>query len=273
MTKVKDVVNMPNRRPKAKKISHELSEKLGKDRRMEKILSILPDLAVSDAPVLLEGESGTGKELIAITIHKLSKRCKYPLVKVSCSAFSEEILITELFGCRANSFYGIQEDRTGKMEMARGGTIFLDEVDCLPLRVQIMLFRAFEDWYYVPLGAETPEPLDIRLIAATEKSLKNYVWKGKFKENFYYRLNVFQLQLPPLRERREDIILLAYQHIRRLNAKCEKNVEDFDLEALHALRRYSYPGNIRELENIIQHAHILARGGSICLGNLPARLA
>lgn len=264
---------MPPRRLETKKISYDLSKKLGKDRRVKKIFSILPDLAESDAPVLLEGESGTGKELIAITIHKLSKRYRYPLVKVSCSAFSEEILMTELFGCRTNSLHEIQGDRIGRMEMARGGTLFLDEVDCLPLRVQIMLFRAFEDGHYMPLGAERPEPLDIRLIAATEKSLTNHIRKGKFKENLYYRLNVFQLQIPPLRERKGDIVFLAYQNIRCLNERGEKTVKGFALDALQALRRYHYPGNIKELENIIKYAHILAQGESISLSDLPSRLS
>jgi DNA-binding NtrC family response regulator len=264
---------MPPRRLETKKTSYELSKKLGKDRRMKKIFSLLPDLAESDAPVLLEGESGTGKELIAATIHKLSKRYRYPLVKVSCSAFSEEILITELFGCRANSLHGVQEDCIGRMEMAKRGTLFLDEIDFLPLRVQVMLFRAFEDGHYMPLGAQRPESLDVRLIAATEKNLKNRVREGKFKESLYYRLNVFQIQLPPLRERRGNIIFLAYQHIRYLNERGEKTVKDFDLDALRALQRYHYPGNIKELENVIQHAHILAQGESISLGDLPSRLS
>jgi DNA-binding NtrC family response regulator len=240
---------------------------------VKKIFSILPDLAESDAPVLLEGESGTGKELIAATIHTLSKRYRYPLVKVSCSVFSEEALMDELFGCRVNSLHGVREDCIGQMEMARGGTLFLDEIDCLPPRVQVMLFRAFEDGHYMPLGAQRPETLDVRLIAATEKNLKNLVREGKFRESLYYRLNVFYIQLPPLRERRGDIIFLAYQHIRYLNERSEKAVEDFDLDTLRALRRYHYPGNIKELENIIRHAHILAGGKSICLSDLPPRLS
>lgn len=250
----------------------DLAKRLGKDERMKKIFSILPDLAESEAPVLLQGESGVGKELIAATIHKLSRRHRYPMARVSCSAFSEEALVFELFGCRVNSLHNVKEDRTGRIEKANGGSLFLDEIDSLPQSLQIMLFRAFEDGQYEPLGAERPEPLDVRLIASTEIDLENRVREGMFKENLYYWLNVFQIQLPPLRERKEDILFLAHQNIQRLNRKGEKVINDIELDALQVLQMYSYPGNIKELENIIQHAHIIAKGKKTCLGDLPTRV-
>ncbi|PIZ18790.1 MAG: hypothetical protein COY50_13420 [Deltaproteobacteria bacterium CG_4_10_14_0_8_um_filter_43_12] len=253
-------------------VSFELAKRLGKDKRIKKILSILPDLSESDAPVIIQGESGVGKELIAVTIHKLSKRHRYPMAKISCSAFSEEALAFELFGCRVNSLHNIKEDIVGWIERANGGSLFLDEIDCLPQSLQIMLFRAFEDGEYEPLGAERPEPLDVRLITATEIDLENRVREGMFKDNLYYWLNVFQIRLPPLRERKGDILFLAHQNIQRLNQKGEKVINDIDLDALRVLQMYLYQGNIKELENIIQHAHILAKGKRICLGDLPARV-
>jgi transcriptional regulator with PAS, ATPase and Fis domain len=238
--------------------------------KMQGIFAILPDVAVSDSTILIEGESGTGKELLAKAIHNLSARCDNPLVIVNCGAIPDTLLESELFGHKAGAFTDARHDKAGRFAQAQGGTLFLDEIGDVSPALQVRLLRVLQDKKFQPLGGTETITADVRVLAATNKRLKSLVDGGKFREDLFYRIQVFRLELPALRERKEDIPLLVQHFVVRLNRLKGKDIAGLSQEALTALMSYDWPGNVRELQNAIEHAFILCHGGFIELGHLPA---
>jgi PAS domain S-box-containing protein len=237
-----------------------------------KLFQILPDISRSNATVLIEGESGTGKELLATAIHNLSRRKGKPLVKVNCAALPETLLESELFGYKKGAFTDARRDKPGRFRQAHGGTIFLDEIGDLSKGTQVKLLRVLELKEYEPLGSNATERVDVRIIAATNRDLMEMMHRREFREDLFFRLNVVRLKIPPLRDRREDIPLLLDHFIGRLNLKQSKQVKKVSSSALKILLNYDYPGNVRELENIIEHAMILTKGIEIQPRHLPSYL-
>ena len=236
------------------------------------IFQILHDIAQSDATVLIEGESGTGKELFAAAIHNLSSRKKQPLIKVNCAALPETLLESELFGYKKGAFTDAKKDKPGRFRQAHGGSIFLDEIGDMSKGTQVKLLRVLEQREYEPLGGTKTERVDVRIIAATNRDLMEMMYRREFREDLFFRINVVRLKIPPLRERREDILLLNDHIIERINLKQAKQVKKISPSALKILLNYDFPGNVRELENIIEHAMILTKGIEIQPRHLPAYL-
>jgi len=236
------------------------------------IFRILPDIAHSEATVLIQGDSGTGKELFAQAIHNLSHRKDGPLVKVNCGALPETLLESELFGYVKGAFTDAKSDKPGRFQLAEGGTVFLDEIGDIPPGVQVKILRVLESREYEPLGATSTINADVRVITATNRDLQELVRKGSFREDLYYRLNVVRIELPSLHERRTDIPLLISHFIRKFNNKTGKDIRDVSPEVMHLLMNYAYPGNIRELENIVEHTFILCKGSHIQPEHLPTYL-
>jgi PAS domain S-box-containing protein len=239
---------------------------------MERIFKMLPLVAESTSTVLITGASGTGKELVAKAIHSRSPRIERPFVAVNCAAVPEGLLESELFGYRKGAFTDARTDKPGRIAQAEGGTLFLDEVGDLPLALQVKLLRFLQDHRYEPLGGTESISADVRIIAATNRDLGSLVREGRFRDDLYYRLNVMQIPLPPLTNRREDIPLLARHFIRRFRGTTGKPIERLTQDALATLMRYPWPGNIRELENAIEHAFILCKGPEIGVEHLPGHL-
>ncbi|OQX88445.1 Fis family transcriptional regulator [candidate division KSB1 bacterium 4484_87] len=245
---------------------------ISKSAAIQKIFSILPDIAVSDSTVLIRGESGTGKELFAQAIHNLSNRATKPLITVNSGALPDTLLESELFGYKAGAFTDAKKDKPGRFALADGGTIFLDEIGDVSPALQVRLLRVLQEKIYEPLGSTESIKSDVRIIAATNKNLEEMVEKGGFREDLYYRLNVVSITLPPLRERKEDIPLLINHFIDRFNKLKNKNIEGISDEVLTVLMNYDFPGNIRELENIIEYSFILCHGKTIHINHLPEQL-
>ena len=245
---------------------------ISRNQRMQEIFSILPDVALSDSTILIEGDSGTGKELMAKAIHNLSSRRAEPLVIVNCGAIPDTLLESELFGYKAGAFTGATRDKPGRFAQADGGTIFLDEIGDVSPALQVRLLRVLQDKSFQPLGGTQTQTSDVRVLAATNKDVRAMLQEGKFREDLYYRIQVFRLSLPPLRERKEDIPLLAQHFVDRLNRLKGKDITGLSREALASFMHYDWPGNIRELENSIEHAFILCHGGLIGLRHLPPPL-
>ncbi|MFO7800751.1 MAG: sigma 54-interacting transcriptional regulator [Desulfovermiculus sp.] len=245
---------------------------VGKGPALKKIFRILPQIAQSPSSVLLSGESGTGKELFARAIHNLSPRKDKPFVVINCGALPEQLLESELFGYKAGAFTDAKKDKPGRFHLAHTGTLFLDEIGELPLSLQVKLLRVLQDRQVEPLGAVSPETVDVRFIAATNKDLDQEIRKGTFRQDLFYRLNVVQLTLPPLRERTEDLPLLINHFIRRFNLLQGKDIAGISEDALRVLMRSCFPGNVRELENTIEYAFILCPEGFIQLEHLPESL-
>jgi len=237
-----------------------------------RIFEILPDIAESESTVLIQGESGTGKELVARAIHNMSPRATGPLVTVNCAAIPDTLLESELFGHKAGAFTDARRDRIGRFAMAEGGTIFLDEIGDVSPALQARLLRVLQDGTYEPLGGTRTEKADVRVVAATNRNLSTMVETGEFRADLFYRINVVEIELPPLRERREDIPLLIDHFIERYNRLRRREVADVSPDVLEILMRYDYPGNIRELENIIEHAFVMCRSGTIRRRHLPNHL-
>jgi PAS domain S-box-containing protein len=237
--------------------------------KMNRILSVLPEFARSDATILILGESGTGKELIAQTIHAQSNRSENPFVAVNSGALPDTLLESELFGYKAGAFTDAKKDKKGRFAAAEKGTLFLDEIGDISPAMQVKLLRVIQSKTYEPLGANTPVKTDVRIIAATNRNLEEMVQEGSFREDLYYRLNVVKIDLPPLRERMEDIPLLVEHFINKFNRQRNRNVEGVSEEVLSILIHHDYPGNIRELENIIEYAFILCHEGLILPQHLP----
>jgi PAS domain S-box-containing protein len=240
---------------------------------MKVFFNILPQVAESDSSVLLEGETGTGKELAAKAIHSLSHRKNNPFIAINCGALPDTLLEAELFGYKAGAFTNATKDKPGHFAMAEGGTIFLDEIGDTSPAFQVRLLRVLEEREYQPLGSVKKEKADIRIITATNQNLSGLVDKGTFRRDLFYRINVVLLRLPPLRERMEDIPLLVEHFIVKLNRIRGKSICGIDQEALAALMISSFPGNIRELENMIEYAFVMCLSGDIGLQHLPGHLA
>ena len=236
---------------------------------MQRLFGIMPDIAKSPSTVLILGESGTGKELIARALYNASERKDKPFVVVNCGALPETLLESELFGYKAGAFTDARRDKLGRFAAAEGGTLFLDEIGDIPPSVQVKLLRVLQDKVYEPLGSNTPLKADVRIITATNRNLENLVQEGRFREDLFYRLNVVKIPLPPLRERKEDIPLLVDHFIKKYSAQQGKDIVGIANSALGQLMRYDYPGNIRELENIVEYAFILCEGGYIQSQHLP----
>ena len=245
---------------------------ISRNEKMQSIFTILPDVALSESTILIEGESGTGKELMANAIHNLSGRGKRPIVKVNCGAIPDNLLESELFGYKAGAFTDAKRDKPGRFAQADGGTLFLDEIGDVSPALQVRLLRVLQDGSFQPLGATGTVKVNVRILCATNKDLKGLVAEGQFREDLFYRIRVFALSLPPLRERREDIPLLAQNFIDRLNRLRGKDISGLSREALADLMSYDWPGNIRELQNAIEHAFILCHGGLIQPQHLPSPL-
>jgi len=252
--------------------SAEFGGLIGKDAKMQVIYNLITDVAATDATVLIQGESGTGKELVARAIHNKSLRKDHPFVVINCSAYPATLLESELFGHEKGAFTGATRQKKGRFEQARGGTIFLDEVGEIAPTAQIKLLRVLQNRKFERVGGEESLVVDARIIAATNRNLLEQVKNGQFREDLFYRLNVIPIYLPPLRERRNDIPLLARFFLRRSAAEQDKDIQDFSTGAMKKLLDYSWPGNVRELENSIEHATVLVKGNRIEVADLPSGL-
>lgn len=249
-----------------------LEDIISKSRHFRDLFAIMPDIAISDSTVLIEGPSGTGKELVARGIHNLSNRKEKPLIAINCAAVPDNLLESELFGYRAGAFTDARRDKPGKITLAETGTLFLDEIGDVSPAIQAKLLRFIQEREYEPLGGTAPVKSDVRIIAATNRNLLNEVRKGNFREDLYYRINVINIKLPPLSGRREDIPLLINHFIKKFNVLKNKNIEGTTDEVMNILMDYDFPGNIRELENIIEHAFVLCRDAYIGRNHLPHHL-
>jgi len=242
---------------------------ISRSHRMYDLFAILPDVAESLSTVLIEGESGTGKELFARAIHHLSPRKDRPLVVVNCGAMPDTLLESELFGYKAGAFTDAKRDKPGRFKLAERGTIFLDEIGDISPALQVRLLRVLQEKTYEPLGAVKSERADVRIIVATNRDLPDMVRQGTFREDLYYRINVIKLELPPLRERKEDSPLLIDHFIKTFDSIQNKGIDGISDEALACLMAYDYPGNVRELENIIERSFILCKSKLITPAHLP----
>ena len=242
---------------------------VGRSPAMRQLFELLPQIAESNSTVLIEGASGTGKELVARAIHNLSPRQAKRFVAINCGALPDTLLESELFGYKAGAFTDARRDKPGRLAIADGGTILLDEIGDVSAAMQSRLLRVLQERVFEPLGSVEPVHVDVRVIAATNKDLGRLVRKGAFREDLFYRINVMRLKLPELRNRREDIPLLVERFVRKFNHLQGKDVAGVSAASLALLMEHDYPGNVRELENIIEHAFVLCRGGLIEPHHLP----
>ena len=242
---------------------------VGQSPPMLQLFETIVDVAQSDATVLLTGETGTGKELVARSIHAQSPRCYGPFIAINCGAFTEHLLESELFGHEKGAFTDASYTKKGRLEMAHGGTLFLDEVGDISIKMQIDLLRVLETREFTRVGGTVPLHSDFRVIAATHQDLQEGIRKKTFRQDLYYRLNVIHVQVPPLRERPEDIPLLAQHFLRRYATETNKKVDSILPEAMEAMRRYSWPGNVRELENALERAVVVGKGRQLKPADLP----
>lgn len=239
---------------------------------MQRVFEVLPAIAASPSTVLILGDTGTGKELVARTLHHLSSRCEGPFIAVNCGALPDTLLESELFGYKAGAFTGASKDKPGRFTLAKGGTIFLDEIGEVSPALQVKLLRVLQERTYEPLGSTRSEQADVRIITATNRDLAERMREGAFREDLYYRLNVVRIELPPLRRRKEDIPLLVDQFVSHFNRVRKTDVSGITAEALSLLMAHDWPGNIREVENAIEHAFILCHEGYIDIRHLPEEL-
>jgi len=239
---------------------------------MRRVFDLLPQIAASDATVLIHGETGTGKELLARAIHNLSPRKEEPFVPVNCGALPDTLLESELFGYVRGAFTGAGKDKPGRFALAEGGTVFLDEIGDISTALQVRLLRVLQEKTYEPLGGTETRRADVRLIAATHRDLAAMIRKGSFREDLFYRLNVVKLDLPPLRKRKEDIPLLVEHFVARFNRRQGKSVAGVAPDVMALLMAHDYPGNVRELENIVERAFVLCAEGKIERMHLPPEL-
>jgi len=272
---IEKILQMQRLEGEVDRLRSELGEKytfgniIGESVKIKKIFEIISNVSNTEANILIQGETGTGKELVARAIHYNSARKNYPFVKVDCAALTETLLESELFGHEKGAFTGAIKDRIGRFRTADHGTIFLDEIGNGSLAVQAKLLRVLQDSEFEAVGGDKPIKVDVRIIAATNADLEGYVEKGQFRRDLFYRLNVIRIFLPPLRERTDDIPLLASHFLSIHNKKNRKTVEGISREALNKLMSYTWPGNIRELENVIERAVILCKGKVIEPEDIP----
>jgi len=250
----------------------DFSRMIGRGRKMKELFDLLAQVAPSEATILILGESGTGKELVANAIHHNSLRTQQPFIKVSCAALPATLLESELFGHEKGAFTGAVARREGRFQAAHRGTIFLDEVGEMGPAIQTKLLRVLQEREFEPLGSSRTVKVDVRVIAATNKELSKEIREGRFREDLFYRLNVIPIHLPPLRERKEDIPSLANHFLALYDEKNKKDIREISPKALDLLVRYDWPGNIRELENCLERAVIVARGEIIAPADLPTTI-
>jgi DNA-binding NtrC family response regulator len=243
---------------------------IGKSAAIRELLDKIHTLAAVDSNVLIKGDSGTGKECVAKLIHESSARCKGPFIAVSCASLPHELIEAELFGYDQGAFTGASSQRIGRFELADGGTIFLDDVDDIPLDLQVKLLRIIQERKFERIGGEATLSVNFRLIAASKKHLVSLVEEGKFREDLYFRLNIVPVHLPPLRQRKEDIPLLCEYFMNRLAVKLNRPDPQIDENVMAKLISYSWPGNVRELENIVERMLVLSKDGHIEMDLLPA---
>jgi DNA-binding NtrC family response regulator len=232
---------------------------VGRSEAMQELFTMIQDVAESDSPVLITGETGTGKELVAKAIHAKSARCNGPFIAINCGAFPEHLLESEHFGHERGAFTGAHRAKKGRLDLAHHGTLFLDEVGTVPLKMQVDLLRVLETKEFHRLGGTTEIEVDFRTIAATNRDLQQAIKKGEFRQDFFYRLNVISLHIPPLRQRRDDIPLLADHFLDRYARETNKDIDTISKEAMALLRQYDWPGNVRELENAIERAVVISK--------------
>src|SRR3989339_1180575 len=244
---------------------------IGSSPAMQKVFQMIENIANTDTTILLQGESGTGKELAARAVHQKSRRAGHPFVAVNCAAIPDNLLESELFGYERGAFTGALERKLGKFELADGGTIFLDEIGCLPVGMQSKLLRVIESKLLSRLGGEKELPINVRIVAATNINFEQAIEAGKFRQDLYYRINVIPITLPPLRERKSDIPLLTRHFLQKFTQETNKLVKGFTPEAEKALLQYNWPGNVRELQNLIERLVVLSRHDFISLDDLNLR--
>ena len=245
---------------------------IGKSEAFQKIFAILPDIAASESTVLIEGPSGSGKELLARAIHNLSPRRKRPYVVVNCGTLPANLFESELFGYMRGAFTDAKKDKPGRIALAEGGTVFFDEIGDLPPETQVKLLRLLQEREYEPLGGVEPRQADVRIVAATNQKITEMVSRGRFRDDLYFRLAVVRMSIPPLLERRQDIPFLTEHFIQRFNAKRGKHLQGVTPAVLEILMRHEFPGNVRELENIIEYCFVLCHNGFIDVRHLPQDL-
>lgn len=275
---VTDLTELHEARRKAEEAARRLGERhqlhniIGKSNPMQQVFTSIKMAAESEASILIQGESGTGKELVAGAIHYNSERSDKPLVTVNCSALSESLLESELFGHVKGSFTGAHRDRKGRFEEAEGGTIFLDEISEISPYIQVKLLRVLQEREIERVGESKKIKMNIRIITATNKDLFTEIKKGNFREDLYYRLKVFPINVPPLRDRKEDIPILINHFIRVQNKKTNKNIQGVSHQAMRIIMDHSWPGNVRELENAIEHSFVLCNMNKIDVADLPIEI-
>jgi DNA-binding NtrC family response regulator len=246
-----------------------ISSIVGSSSQMQEVFRVLAKVAPSSSTVLILGESGTGKELVAYEVHRNSPRAKKPFVKINCAAIPATLIESELFGHERGAFTGAVTSKPGRFELAHEGTLFLDEVADMPLEMQVKLLRVLQEQEFERVGGVTPIRVDVRIITATNKDLEKEVRAGRFREDLFYRLNVLPVQLPPLRERKEDIDTLLRVFIGQFNEKLGRKVEGIEPLCLQALRQYPWPGNIRQLENAVERMVLMSEGAVLRVADLP----
>ena len=249
--------------------SHSFQDIISKNKEMQRLFGMLELISEGDTTVLIEGESGTGKELFAKAIHTLSRRKKGPLITVNCGSLPDTLLESELFGYKAGAFTDAKKDKPGRLALAEGGTLFLDEIGDISPALQIRLLRVLQDKVYEPLGSTKSQKADVRIVSATNKNLESLVKEDKYRQDLYYRINVVRLELPPLRKRKEDIPLLIEHFVHKINRIGGKEIQGLSPEVMPILMAHDFPGNIRELENIIEYAMVVCRNNLIQLEHLP----
>lgn len=252
-------------------LSYSFDSIVGSSNGLKDAVSLARKVAVTDVPVLLTGETGTGKEVFAHAIHEASQRSQHPIVAVNCSAFSKDLLESELFGYRAGAFTGAMKDKKGLFEAANHGTIFLDEIGEMAFELQARLLRVLETGEYIKVGDTKPTKVDVRIVSATNRDLKKEIERGNFREDLYFRLSVFRIYLPPLRERKEDIESLARMFLERFAAKLRKNIKGIAPEVMNVLKHAEWKGNVRELRNVMERSAIIC-DELITLEDLPLEL-
>ncbi len=258
--------HLKNQPKKGKSVSHQL---IGKSPKIKQVITMIQKVAPTDSTVLIYGESGTGKELVARAVHANSQRKNEVFFAVDCGTLSSNLLESELFGYRKGAFTDAHRDKDGIFKLAQGGTIFLDEISNISLEVQSKLLRFLETREFTPLGDTKPFKVDVRLIFATNRNLQDMVKSGSFREDFYYRIDVYPILLPALKERKMDILPIAYHFLNQFSQNMDKQIEGFTNEAVHRLTEYDWPGNVRQLRNTIERAVILCEGNQVSMIDLP----
>jgi two-component system response regulator AtoC len=246
---------------------------IGKSEKINSLFKLIHDVAPTNTTVLIQGENGTGKELIANAIHFNSPNSKKPFIKLNCGVLAENLLESELFGHVKGAFTGAIKDKIGRFELANGGTLFLDEIGDISLNMQVKLLRVLQEGEFERVGGTETIKVDVRIITATNRDLESRINDGKFRQDLYYRLNVIPIQVPPLRERKDDIKLLVEHFIKKYQDLHKKEIESIDKDAITALEEYDWPGNIRELENYVERSIVLNKSGSITKTDFPQAIA